>query len=158
MADDTLTADELRAITGKAQPKSQAAALARLGLPFKFTGRAVLLERAIARAHELLPQHPAISEPEPQRTRGLNAGLAAWQGHRNATIPPGRRSRSASCGRRARAGRRAQQPRGNRAGLPVHFRLEGQAQPASDDGRCGGLGVPGRPRLPLHARQQQTDV
>lgn len=28
MPDDTLTADELRAITGKAQPKSQAAALA----------------------------------------------------------------------------------------------------------------------------------
>ncbi len=25
---------------------------------------------------------------------------------------------------------------------------EGQAQPALDDGRCGGLGVPGRPRLP----------
>ena len=28
MPDDTLTADELRATTGKAQPKSQAAALA----------------------------------------------------------------------------------------------------------------------------------
>ena len=25
---------------------------------------------------------------------------------------------------------------------------EGQSQPALDDGRCGGLGVPGRPRLP----------
>lgn len=55
-AEDTLTADELRAVTGKAQAKSQAAALARLGLPFRFTGRAVLLERAIARAHELLPK------------------------------------------------------------------------------------------------------
>ena len=55
-ADDTLTSDELRAVTGKAQAKSQAAALARLGLPFRFTGRAVLLERHVARAHELLPQ------------------------------------------------------------------------------------------------------
>lgn len=52
---DTLTADELRAITGKGNGKTQAAALARLGLPFRFTGRAVLLERAVARAHELLP-------------------------------------------------------------------------------------------------------
>ena len=43
MADETLTADELRAVTGKAKPKSQAAALARLGLPFRFTGRAVVL-------------------------------------------------------------------------------------------------------------------
>ena len=69
MTEDTLTADELRAITGKAQPKSQAAALARLGLPFKFTGRAVLLERAIARAHELLPQHPATTGPRWDRLR-----------------------------------------------------------------------------------------
>ena len=58
-AADTLTADELRAVTGKAQPKSQAAALARLGLPFRFTGRAVVLERHVARAHELLPQPAA---------------------------------------------------------------------------------------------------
>lgn len=57
--DDTLTADELRAVTGKGNAKTQAATLARLGLPFRFTGRAVLLERAVARAHQLLPQHPA---------------------------------------------------------------------------------------------------
>lgn len=55
MADDTLTAAEIKAITGKAQPKSQAAVLARLGLPFRYTGRAVLLERSVARAHELMP-------------------------------------------------------------------------------------------------------
>lgn len=79
--DDTLTADELRAITGKAQAKSQAAALARLGLPFRFTGRAVLLERAVAKAHELLPQaRPEPTElPPVQPEDRLNAGLRAWQ-------------------------------------------------------------------------------
>jgi len=66
---DTLSADELRAVTGKAQPKSQAAALARLGLPFRFTGRAVLLDRAIARAHELLPQATASTGPRWDRLR-----------------------------------------------------------------------------------------
>lgn len=55
MADDTLTPEEIKAITGKSQPKSQAAVLARLGLPFRYTGRTVVLERAVARAHELLP-------------------------------------------------------------------------------------------------------
>ena len=81
-ADDTLTAEELRAVTGKAQAKSQAAALARLGLPFRFTGRSVILERAIARAHELLPR-PAGEVPVPQPDQ-LNAGLRAWQASRNA--------------------------------------------------------------------------
>lgn len=52
---DILSAGELRAVTGKAQAKSQAAVLARLGVPFRFTGRAVLLERQVARAHDLLP-------------------------------------------------------------------------------------------------------
>lgn len=59
MGDDTLTPAELRAITGKAQAKSQAAALARMGLPFSFNGRAVKLDRAVARAHELLPSRQA---------------------------------------------------------------------------------------------------
>ncbi len=67
MADDTLTADELRAVTGKANPKTQAATLARLGLPFRFNGRAVLLDRAVARAHELLPNQAATSGPRSLR-------------------------------------------------------------------------------------------
>lgn len=79
--DETLTADELRVVTGKANPKTQAAALARLGLPFRFTGRAVLLERQVARAHELLPQDlPELAEPLPAEPEDrLNAGLRAWQ-------------------------------------------------------------------------------
>ena len=56
MADDTLSASELQAITGKSQAKTQAAALARLGLPFRFTGSKVILDRAIAVAHEVLPK------------------------------------------------------------------------------------------------------
>jgi len=55
VAEDPLSPTELRAITGKAQAKSQAAVLARWGLPFRYTGRAVVLDRAVARAHELLP-------------------------------------------------------------------------------------------------------
>lgn len=57
--DTPLTADELKAITGKARAASQAAVLARLGLPFKFTGRAVEVSRLVAAAHQMLPQAPA---------------------------------------------------------------------------------------------------
>lgn len=53
---DTLTPAEVKAVTGKPQPKTQAAALARLGIPYTFTGRAVLVDRAVALAHDLLPQ------------------------------------------------------------------------------------------------------
>jgi hypothetical protein len=56
MAEDPLSDSELQTLTGKAQAKTQAAVLARLGLPFRYTGRKVILERSIAAAHELLPK------------------------------------------------------------------------------------------------------
>ena len=49
-----LTAAELYAITGKRRAASQAAVLARLGVPFAFSGRSVSVERAVATAHALL--------------------------------------------------------------------------------------------------------
>ncbi len=52
----TLTPDEVAKITGKRRAAAQAAALARMGVPFAFLGRAVRLERAVALAHALLPE------------------------------------------------------------------------------------------------------
>jgi hypothetical protein len=53
---DELTAKELVEITGKTRPASQAAVLARQGIPFTFLGRAVRVSRQVAQAHALLPQ------------------------------------------------------------------------------------------------------
>jgi len=53
-APDRLTPAELEKITGKARAASQAAALARLGVPYTFTGRALLVDRTVAVAHSLL--------------------------------------------------------------------------------------------------------
>jgi len=50
----TLDDDELREVTGKRQPASQAAVLARKGVPFVFLGRAVRVDRHVAQAFELL--------------------------------------------------------------------------------------------------------
>ena len=49
-----LTAAELIVITGKRRAASQAAVLARLGIPFAFSGRSVSVDRAVALAHSLL--------------------------------------------------------------------------------------------------------
>lgn len=59
--EDPLSSSELQALTGKAQAKTQAAVLARLGLPFRFTGHKVILDRAIATAHDLLPKPAGAS-------------------------------------------------------------------------------------------------
>jgi hypothetical protein len=57
---ETLTAAEIAKITGKQRAASQAAVLAKLGIPFAFSGRSVTVQRLIAQAHELLPeQRPA---------------------------------------------------------------------------------------------------
>jgi hypothetical protein len=52
---DDLTPQELAAVTGKKRAASQAAVLARRGIPHTFTGSAVRLARAVAQAFELLP-------------------------------------------------------------------------------------------------------
>ena len=61
MTDDTLTHAELVEITGKTRAPSQAAALARLGVPFQFLGRAVRVSRTVAAAHALLPQRAPVA-------------------------------------------------------------------------------------------------
>ena len=53
MADD-LTPAELAVITGKPKASQQAAELAKRGVPFVFSGRAVRLSRVVAQAHELV--------------------------------------------------------------------------------------------------------
>lgn len=53
---DTLTPDEVAEVTGKRRAAAQAAALAKLGIPFTFSGRSVRVERYIAQAHALLPE------------------------------------------------------------------------------------------------------
>lgn len=56
----TMTADlsaaELAEVTGKKRAASQAAVLARMGVPFVFLGRAVRVARDVAQAHALLPE------------------------------------------------------------------------------------------------------
>lgn len=49
-----LTAAEVAAITGKRRAATQAAVLARMGVPFAFLGRSVSVERAVALAHALI--------------------------------------------------------------------------------------------------------
>ena len=60
MADD-LTPAEVAEITGKSRAASQAAVLAKRGVPFVFLGRAVKVDRTVARAFALLPDRPARS-------------------------------------------------------------------------------------------------
>jgi hypothetical protein len=55
-AAETLTAAEIAQITGKQRAASQAAVLARLGIPFAFSGRSVTVQRLVAQAHQLLPE------------------------------------------------------------------------------------------------------
>jgi hypothetical protein len=49
-----LTSAELFTITRKRRAAAQAAVLARLGVPFVFSGRSVVVDRAVAAAHALL--------------------------------------------------------------------------------------------------------
>ena len=51
-----LTPAEVTLATGKTKPASQAAALAKRGIPFVFLGNAVRVARPVAQAFELLPQ------------------------------------------------------------------------------------------------------
>lgn len=60
-AADELSPDELVAATGKKRAATQAAALARLGVPFVFLGRAVKVARSVAQAHALL--QPGSARP-----------------------------------------------------------------------------------------------
>jgi len=53
---DELSPAEVVEITGKTRAASQAAKLAKLGVPFVFLGRAVKVARSVAQAHALLPQ------------------------------------------------------------------------------------------------------
>lgn len=53
---DTLTEADVARITGKTRPASQAAVLAKRGVPFTFLGSSVRVVRAVAEAHALLPQ------------------------------------------------------------------------------------------------------
>lgn len=56
MADDTLSPAELAEVTGKRRAASQAAVLAKRGVPFQFMGSAVRVSRQVAQAHALLPE------------------------------------------------------------------------------------------------------
>ena len=51
-----LTPAELATITGKTRAASQAAVLAKLGVPFVFLGRSLRVDRVVAQAHALLSQ------------------------------------------------------------------------------------------------------
>jgi hypothetical protein len=51
----TLSPAELVTVTGKRRAASQAAVLARLGVPFAFLGRSVMVDRTVALAHALMP-------------------------------------------------------------------------------------------------------
>jgi hypothetical protein len=53
---DDLTSAELALITGKPKPAQQAAELAKRGVPFVFSGRAVRVSRIVAQAHELVAE------------------------------------------------------------------------------------------------------
>jgi len=57
---DELSPAEVAEVTGRTRAASQAAALARLGVPFVFMGRAVKVARTVAIAHALLPQSRAV--------------------------------------------------------------------------------------------------
>lgn len=50
-----LSPAEIVEITGKTRAASQAAVLAKMGVPFAFLGRSVSVDRAVAMAFALLP-------------------------------------------------------------------------------------------------------
>ena len=56
---EDLTPAELREITGRTRPASQAAELARRGIAFWFTGQGVKVQRVVALAYDLLPKRGA---------------------------------------------------------------------------------------------------
>lgn len=56
MQPEELTPAEVAAATGKTRPASQAAALAKRGIAYVYTGSKVRVSRAVAQAFELLPQ------------------------------------------------------------------------------------------------------
>lgn len=60
---ETLTPAELAKVTGKSRAASQAAVLAKMGIPFSFLGRSVSVDRAVAMAHALIT---------PARPRGVD--------------------------------------------------------------------------------------
>lgn len=53
---DDLTPSELTIITGKPKPAQQAAELAKRGVPFVFSGRAIRVSRIVAQAHALVTE------------------------------------------------------------------------------------------------------
>lgn len=69
MTDDLLTPAEVVAATGKARAASQAAVLARKGVPFTFVGHAVKVARAVAMAHALLPERRPVGGIQFDRVR-----------------------------------------------------------------------------------------
>lgn len=75
-----LTPAELAAATGKARAASQAAVLARRGVPFVYSGNSVRVARAVAQAFELLPQ------PVAPRKRAQPSGIN-WAAVRCAPEP-----------------------------------------------------------------------
>mgnify|MGYP000902553684 FL=1 len=80
---DRLTPAELVTATGKRRAASQAAVLARMGVPFTFLGRSVLVDRAVAMAHALLPNARPTEPPTlAVDTRRTNPGLDAWRASR----------------------------------------------------------------------------
>lgn len=66
---DTLTPAELKDATGKARAASQAAVLAKRGVPFVFLGNAVRVARAVAEAHALLPERRQVAGIDFSRVR-----------------------------------------------------------------------------------------
>lgn len=77
----TLTSDEIAKVTGKRRPSMQAASLAKMGVPFKFTGNGVWVVRAVAEAHALVPKtEPTLPQPAP--TKPKPPGLLAWEKER----------------------------------------------------------------------------
>ena len=60
-AADTLTPAEVAEVTGKRRAASQAAVLAKRGVPFTFLGTAVRVSRQVAQAHALLPERRQAS-------------------------------------------------------------------------------------------------
>ena len=57
---DDLTPAELAHITGKPRAPQQAAELAKRGVPFVFSGRAVRVSRIVAQAHALVVERRPV--------------------------------------------------------------------------------------------------
>ena len=88
---ETLTPAELVAVTGKRRIAAQAGALARMGVPYAFTGTAIDLLRAVGEAHALVkPPEPEEEEfpiaPPSDYMRGLRRWREerAWAAERHA--------------------------------------------------------------------------